>query len=276
MAKGKKKEEPVTPKDLLTVSGKELRLSQEAHAKMTVYAEQVEHKLAEMTKERDAYKKAKEENDERFMRERDEARAELAEHKEWAEEELANAQRQANAAVEDLRLQAAQWKADYERACKLVADMHAAAVGEVRGPSIGPVEDVAALHLAAKQMGQQLKELLNKSSTSPQAGVLGEVRNERVRQDAKWGEQNHPDGTCAGPNGAVIAKQHADAARSVCDQMAKIGKLTWAHILTEELMEAYAETDESKLRKELIQTAAVAVSWIEAIDRRINGRTSGQ
>lgn len=221
--------------------------AEEAHAKMTVYAEQVEAKLAEMTKERDAYKKAKEENDERFTRERDEARQD-----------------------------AARFKADYENACKLVADMHAAAVGEVRGPSLGPVEDVAALHLAAKQMGQQLKELLDQRVASPQAGVLDEIRNERIRQDAKWGEQNHPDGTCAGPNGAVIAKQHADAARSVCDQMAKIGKLTWAHILTEELMEAYAETDESKLRKELIQTAAVAVSWIEAIDRRIRGRTSGQ
>jgi hypothetical protein len=35
--------------------------------------------LAKVEKERDAYKRAKEENDERFMRERDEARANLSE-----------------------------------------------------------------------------------------------------------------------------------------------------------------------------------------------------
>lgn len=36
-------------------------------------------------------------------------------------------------------------KADYERACKLVADMHMAAMGGVVGPVLGVVEDVAAL-----------------------------------------------------------------------------------------------------------------------------------
>jgi hypothetical protein len=36
-------------------------------------------------------------------------------------------------------------KEDYGRAAKLVADMHAAAVGEVRGPIRGVVEDVADL-----------------------------------------------------------------------------------------------------------------------------------
>lgn len=34
---------------------------------------------------------------------------------------------------------------DYERACKTVAEMHAAAVGEIRGPTVGTVEDVAAV-----------------------------------------------------------------------------------------------------------------------------------
>ena len=34
---------------------------------------------------------------------------------------------------------------DHSKACTLVADMHAAAVGEVRGPVLGIVEDVAAL-----------------------------------------------------------------------------------------------------------------------------------
>lgn len=299
----KKTEEPVTHTDLFKVSGKDLRLAQEAHAKMTVYAEQTEHKLAEAIKERDAYKKAKEENDERFMRERDDARAkaeefriemdkqaalkkeewqakldakrDLAEYKTWAESELSNASAQARAAVNDLEKRFIQMKADYEGACKTIAEMHAAAVGEVRGPSLGPVEDVAALHLAAKNMAEELKALRNQNTVmSIHAGVLDEIHKERVRQDAKWGEQNHPDGTCA--EGPEKAKAHADAARSICNHFAKIGKLTWAHILTEELMEAYAETDPEKLITELIQVSAVAASWVECIRRRLNGRETGK
>lgn len=44
-----------------------------------------------------------------------------------------------------LRAELAQAKADHVNACALVAKMHAAAVGEVCGPDVGPVEDVAAV-----------------------------------------------------------------------------------------------------------------------------------
>lgn len=43
-------------------------------------------------------------------------------------------------------------RADYERACKLVADMHAAAVGAYTGPTLGVVEDVAALRLELERL----------------------------------------------------------------------------------------------------------------------------
>ena len=49
--------------------------------------------------------------------------------------------------------------------------------------------------------------------------------------------------------------------------MAQIGQCTWLHILREEVFEAFAEDDPAKLRAELIQVAAVAVQWVEAIDR---------
>ncbi|TIH26025.1 NUDIX hydrolase, partial [Subtercola vilae] len=42
----------------------------------------------------------------------------------------------------------------------------------------------------------------------------------------------------------------------------------WQDILLEEVFEAFAESDTSKLRTELIQVAAVAQQWVEAIDRR--------
>lgn len=93
------------------------------------------------------------------------------------------------------------------------------------------------------------------------AEVLAEIAAERERQDAKWGEQNHHDGT--GPG----YKTAADSARAECDQAAALGLVTYRHILTEEVQEAFAETDPARLRAELVQVAAVAVAWIQKLDR---------
>lgn len=90
--------------------------------------------------------------------------------------------------------------------------------------------------------------------------VLREVAAERAAQDEKWGEQNHPDGT-----GLAIYEQMATDARKRCDTAGKF--ITYADILEEEFWEALAESDPTLLRKELIQVAAVAVAWVEKLDR---------
>lgn len=96
----------------------------------------------------------------------------------------------------------------------------------------------------------------------PGAAVAREVIQERVRQDEKWGEQNHPDGS------SRVWSKSADFYRDLCDERHRQGVGTWLDILLEEVYEAAAEEDSTKLRKELIQVAAVAVAWVEAIDRR--------
>ena len=93
-------------------------------------------------------------------------------------------------------------------------------------------------------------------------GLLTEVAAERASQDARWGEQNHPNGT-----GTLTDKLAAVKAREVCDLAAVLGSVTWADILGEEVMEAFAESDPSLLRAELVQVAAVATAWAEAVDR---------
>lgn len=115
--------------------------------------------------------------------------------------------------------------------------------------------------------------------------VLAEVAAERARQDAKWGEQNHPDGTgpeshplvvdgakndliYPGPLRIAVANRLAVGFTQSTDAAAREGSLTWRHILLEEVFEALAESDPAKLRRELIQLAAVATQWVEAIDRR--------
>lgn len=94
------------------------------------------------------------------------------------------------------------------------------------------------------------------------SNVLDEVLQERLKQEQKWGEQNHP-------NGEKVPKSYVDKARTACDTMFRNGEGTWSDILHEEFWEALGECDDdAKLREELIQVAAVAVAWIECIDRR--------
>jgi hypothetical protein len=111
-------------------------------------------------------------------------------------------------------------------------------------------------------------------SPTPTTRVLFEVADEREAQNEKWGEQNHPDGT--GPNLELsglpgyygYAPDFADWAKDRCNKEFRQGHGTWEHILTEEWGEVLEESDVVKLRAELIQVAAVAVAWVEAIDRR--------
>lgn len=94
--------------------------------------------------------------------------------------------------------------------------------------------------------------------------VLGEVGNERDRQDDKWGEiRDFPDGT-----GSPDQVANANTSRVACDIAFKLGVGTWENIFTEEVDEALAESDPQRLRVELLQVAAVAVAWAQAIDRR--------
>jgi hypothetical protein len=112
--------------------------------------------------------------------------------------------------------------------------------------------------------------------------VLDEVAVERERQDARWGEQNYPDvvGTWLSHPSKVLsvlatAEAHllpsASAARTICNLAFGEDVGAWAHIAVEELaeaVEAAALGDTAALRTELVQTAAVLVAWIQAIDRR--------
>ncbi|MFE4051210.1 hypothetical protein [Streptomyces sp. YIM B13518] len=101
----------------------------------------------------------------------------------------------------------------------------------------------------------------HRANSTPQ--VLVEVGYERTRQDSKFGEQNHPDGT-----GLPVYQHSANRYRDHADRAAASGVLAWRDVLLEEVHEALAESDPEKLRTELVQVAAVAVAWVEAIDRR--------
>ncbi|MFI5584585.1 hypothetical protein ACIA5G_06105 [Amycolatopsis sp. NPDC051758] len=110
------------------------------------------------------------------------------------------------------------------------------------------------------------------------AAILARIAAERARQDALWGEQNHPDGTGPDVEVAGLARRAADAAHTArfTTEMARAeGRLTWLHILREEAYEGFAEADVADLADELIQVAAVAACWAEAIERR-GGKAAGR
>lgn len=112
--------------------------------------------------------------------------------------------------------------------------------------------------------------------------ILAEIEQERKRQDKKWGEQNHPSldqvlltrkGGCDGVRMCEeyeIPSEHR--AKFLCENSFNNKEGTFAHIAVEEMSEAIAALDDAKVREELIQLAAVCVSWIGAIDRRVNNK----
>ena len=112
--------------------------------------------------------------------------------------------------------------------------------------------------------------------TLPRAAIFDQVNTERWRQLEKWGEQSHPDMWEESPQGLAFSRSQfvlfAERYRAVNDYAAEAsdGSLDWAGILLEEIYEALAEEDPTKLREELIQSAAVITAWIEDIDSRGN------
>jgi hypothetical protein len=110
---------------------------------------------------------------------------------------------------------------------------------------------------------------------TPAASVAIDMLSERAQQDHQWGEQNHPD---------VSARAHAAnydiearAWKATNDTRATEGLLSWDGILLEEAFEALeaAENgDEEALYTELVQTAAVATAWAEAVRRRQKARAA--
>lgn len=97
--------------------------------------------------------------------------------------------------------------------------------------------------------------------------VLQDILVERFNQFRKWGEQNHPSFPADVLADPETWQKMEEFAKRICNAAEKQGKLSWMDILTEEIHEAYAAKDNAKLREELIQVAAVAVAWIDCLDR---------
>lgn len=108
--------------------------------------------------------------------------------------------------------------------------------------------------------------------------VLAEVHAERIAQDEKWGQQDHPDYMENTLPWAILEyRAHANLWKTTnalrVNRMKRLGvpsgqTCAWDGILLEEVFEALSEEDPVLARQEWVQIAAVAVARIEAADRR--------
>lgn len=116
--------------------------------------------------------------------------------------------------------------------------------------------------------------------------AVADVVAERLRQEVKWGEQNHPmvppdiESEARAHDAApeffachVLGIDDAKAARDECNREHRAGRGTYTHILIEEVsefIEACVKHGENsdEARAEMVQVAAVALAMLEAIDRK--------
>jgi len=82
--------------------------------------------------------------------------------------------------------------------------------------------------------------------------IISEILDERLVQNEKWGEQNHDDSLWA----CILMEEVGETTQAIFDLTCYIpGTVSY-------------DTEKGKTREELIQVAAVAIAWLECIDRR--------
>lgn len=106
--------------------------------------------------------------------------------------------------------------------------------------------------------------------------VLQMVASERVAQVARYGHNDDlVDGT--GPDShwiPLLTEGHRALDIEVLlrhdyeSYEQRTGKPSWMHLVREEVAEAFTENDPTRLEAELIQVAALCVSWVETLRRR--------
>lgn len=115
------------------------------------------------------------------------------------------------------------------------------------------------------------------SDMSQTREVLMRVFEERVRQQARYGDVNVHTESGTGPGTRWLLPYTFDDAQQIQQQLrydyedfeGEGNPVTWVHLVREELAEAFElEPDDPNLPVELIQVAALCVSWVERLTAR--------
>jgi len=116
------------------------------------------------------------------------------------------------------------------------------------------------------ELARRGRPVLSGSATVPVGLVLEDV--ERARRAI--GTSDRPD-FAVGETVEALALPSPDEAQRYVDEATDAGEVSWAALLTRELVEALAADPRSR-RERLVGLAAMAARWSEALDARGEGR----
>ena len=80
----------------------------------------------------------------------------------------------------------------------------------------------------------------------PMFNAMQDISDERIRQINKWGPQYHDDPTWM----LILSEEVGEVAKSIIDRIHS------------------GNTNITETRKEIVQVAAVAVAWLECLDKK--------
>ncbi len=122
---------------------------------------------------------------------------------------------------------------------------------------------------AAQIAGEEISKI-DSCDVIPPVQMLQILRvlNERRRQDEKWGEQNHNDYYWLG----ILGEEFGEAAKALIENALDSREPYQPTVADPFVHEVLQRRETADLEKELLHVAAVAVAWLEAIERRKAGR----
>ena len=103
--------------------------------------------------------------------------------------------------------------------------------------------------------------------------VLDLVLKERRVQEARYGDVSEKFSDGSGPSTRWLLPYTSQPASAIEKSLRldyedfeeEAGLVTWVHLVREEVAEAFQESDPERLAAELIQVAALCVSWVERL-----------
>lgn len=110
--------------------------------------------------------------------------------------------------------------------------------------------------------------------TSPEhtREILERVFRERQAQEVRYGIENLNTQSGTGPEARWLLPYTRDSAVKIqevlrfdYEEFEDEAQVTWLHLVREEIAEAFQEDDPTRLAEELIQVAALCVSWVERL-----------
>lgn len=112
------------------------------------------------------------------------------------------------------------------------------------------------------------------TDTAHTRNILELVFDERQKQEVQYGDANRHTKSGTGPGTRWLLPYTFDSATQIQQQLrydyedfeAEGNPVTWAHLVREEVAEAFElPEDDPNLVAELVQVAALCVSWVERL-----------